>query len=98
MRQHVELTHAAREDLKEIGRFTHRQWGGLQRVKYMGEIEQRIRELANNPGTARLRSDIGPDIRSALIGRHVVFFRTTEAGILILRVLHASMEVARHLR
>jgi toxin ParE1/3/4 len=97
MVQRVELTRAARDDLKDIGRFTHRQWGRTQRIKYMGEIERRIRDLADGPGRARLRSDIGPDIRSASVGRHVVFFRTTEIGILVLRVLHAQMDIERHL-
>lgn len=94
----IEFTRAARDDLKEIGRFTHRRWGREQRIKYLADIERHAIELAENPEIGSLRDEIRSGVRSVPVGRHMIFYRQTDTGILILRILHASMDVSRHLR
>ncbi len=47
------LTLKAAEDLKAINDYTGRTWGNEQRRKYLGELRQRFRWLAENPRLGR---------------------------------------------
>ena len=43
------------------------------------------------------RDDIGAGLRAHPVQRHIVFYRETETEVLIVRVLHASMDPGSHL-
>lgn len=87
----------AARDLLEIGRYTQRRWGAAQRRKYLGELDERMRFLAANPQAGAPRDDIREGCRSFLQGGHVIFYRQGPEGVEIVRVLHHSMDVQRHL-
>ena len=55
------ITPRARDDLKNIGRYTERQWGKAQRNTYLQNFEKRFRWLAKNPQLGKHRSDISED-------------------------------------
>lgn len=91
------LTRLAERDLLEIGRYTQREWGREQRTAYLRRLHQRMRALAENPRLGLARDDVREGYRSWLEGRHLLFYRPLpEGGILVVRVLHASMDVSRH--
>ncbi len=54
----VRVTPGAREDLKNIGRYTERTWGKTQRNRYLKAIEARFHWLAENPLLGKHRADI----------------------------------------
>ena len=60
---------------------------------FFNEFESRCRTTTAFPKTGRPREAYGPGIRSFVVGSYVAFFRPTEEGILILRVLHGSRDV-----
>ncbi len=87
----------AEKDLKGIGRYTRRAWGREQARKYLRVLHQKLQRLAANPNLGIIRDDVGEGYRSAPVGRHLVFYRTTGDDIVVVRVLHESMDVQRHL-
>ena len=85
------LTELAEKDLEDIAAYTLREWGGKQNQVYLDEMESRFLLLAKQPGLGRKCNSLGSDLLRSEVGRHVAFFRRTEGGIVITRVLHQSM-------
>lgn len=44
----------------------------------------------------RARDDLSPGCRSFPQGRHAIFYEVTELGIVIIGILHQSMDVQTH--
>ena len=80
-----------------IGDYTRREWGAAQRRKYLGHIRDAFRALRDTPGMGAPRDDIGAGLRAHPVQRHVIFYRETKTEVLIVRVLHASMDPGSHL-
>jgi toxin ParE1/3/4 len=53
--------------------------------------------LATTPQLGAARDAIRPGYRSARQGRHLIFYREIPDGIEVVRVLHESMDIERHL-
>jgi len=53
--------------------------------------------LATNPAAGRERQELNFSVRSHLHREHNIFYRVQEDHILIVRVLHQSMDAVRHL-
>ena len=49
--------------------------------------------VAINPKSGRSRPDIGPGIRSFIVGKYVVFYRIGAGGIDIGRVMHGARNI-----
>lgn len=93
----LQLTRKARQDLKSIGRYTQSTWGVAQRNRYLTQLDQRFRALAERPSMGHSCETIRPGYRRFPEGRHVIYYVPIVDGIKVVRVLHASMDVARHL-
>jgi toxin ParE1/3/4 len=91
------LARRARKDLIEIRKYTVKRWGKEQARKYIGQIHACADDLANDRRQGKAREDIAANLKSYHVGRHVIFFVESEAGILVARVLHDSMDFSRHL-
>ena len=87
----------ALDDLAEIAHYSRKQWGRSRTRAYLAEIERCFGEIGRNPAAGAPRDDIKPGYRSGRAGRHLVFYRETREAIEVLRVLHQSMDLARHL-
>lgn len=93
-----DLTKAAQADLKAIARHTQTQWGKIRRNRYLGEIDELFRLLAANPTMGRACDEIRSGYRKFPYGAHVVFYRQLGVDeLLIVRILHANMDVDAHL-
>lgn len=93
----VKLRPLAESDLADIYRYTHRQWGRSQANAYIRDLHQAFLSLAEHPAAGRDRSDIKLELRSQRQGSHIIFYRAIPTGILIVRILHQSMDTERHL-
>lgn len=91
------LTEIARADLASIRRYSTRTWGRDQTAKYMDGLRDTMKGLLRGTVVTRARDDLGPDIQMATGGRHSIFFEANESRILVVRVLHDSMDYRRHL-
>jgi toxin ParE1/3/4 len=98
----------AEADLVNILSLTADRFGWDQRRRYAELIEAAIGRIAEDPErpSSTPRSDILPGLRTFPIhlagrrrggGAHILFYLHGPAGIRILRILHESMDPARHL-
>ncbi len=87
----------AKKDVKEIGRYTEKQWGKTQRNKYLKRLENRILSLAVNPQAGRMRYELTNSPLSFHEARHVIFYQEIREGIKVIRILYDRMDFSRHL-
>lgn len=102
----VRLSEAAARDLRGIATWTAARFGAAQAEIYGETLAATIDELQAGPRAAgaRPRSDILPTAftlhvrRKRRKGRHLFLFLADEAdrNIEVLRILHDSMDLARH--
>ena len=91
------LTPAAQRDLSSMWDYTEEQWDVRQAETYIGEIRADIERVAANPQRGRARTEVRDGYRSYSIVSHVLFYVETPFGIAVIRILHQSMDPARHL-
>lgn len=94
---HYRLTPDAKSDLIEIRRFTIKQWDIAQSRKYLSELRQTIRLLAETPSLGRSRPDVGTDVLSFPQASHVIYYVLYEQQLVVFGVLHKRMVPLNHL-
>lgn len=94
---HYELSAEADQDISAILDYTVDEFGLDQAVTYLNDLDRCFAGLVENPEIGRERTEIRPDLRSVTSGRHVVFYRIMTGYIRIIRVLHSSRDLPRHL-
>ncbi len=92
------LTASARADLSDIFDYTERNYGHSQATTYLRELGEAFAELGENPKAGRARPEIRAQLRSFPKGRHVIFYRTFNERIRIVRVLSMSRDIERALK
>ncbi|MBL0040342.1 MAG: type II toxin-antitoxin system RelE/ParE family toxin [Xanthomonadales bacterium] len=93
-----DLTRSARADLKAIARYTQSHWGLAQRNAYLDDMDQLFHLLAGNPSIGRSCDEIRAGYRKFPHGEHVIYYKLLAANdLLIVRILHATMDVDAHL-
>jgi len=91
------LSPAAQADVDEIWDYTAENWGVDQAESYTRDIGDTCKELAAGSRSSR-PVDIREGYRKAFVGSHVLFFKTEDAGrIVVMRVLHQKMDAELHL-
>lgn len=77
------LSKGAEGDLRDITRYTLKQWGSGQCMRYMAALEQAVEAVAQGQGQFKDMSSLMPGLRVATSGRHCIFLRLAarqEAG------------------
>jgi toxin ParE1/3/4 len=101
----VVLAGEAERDFASILTWTAQQFGPQQARMYAVTLKRAIKAAANHPRTpgAKTRNDVGAGFWSLHIarakrrGRHFLLYRVdAEDTITIVRILHDSMDTARH--
>ena len=91
------LTREAEEDVTNIYRYSFENFGEAQADTYHDGLNDCFRLLADTPLIGRDYGSLRPGLRRYEQASHSVYYRLTDTGILILRVLHRRMDPARHL-
>jgi toxin ParE1/3/4 len=91
------LSERAAQDLEDIYVHTFRQFGDAQAETYIQALTDRFALLAARPQIGRRIDHIRTGYRRFEVGSHIVFYAPDETGILIVRILHQSMDVERHM-
>lgn len=91
------LTPAAEGDLEAIWTYTLQKWSAEQADRYIDTLTDAFAELAQSPKSAPACDQIRPGYRRRSIGRHVIYFRPTTYGIVVVRILHDRMDAQGHL-
>ncbi|MDE0155945.1 MAG: type II toxin-antitoxin system RelE/ParE family toxin [Gammaproteobacteria bacterium] len=87
----------AEQDLIEIWLYTLNEWGEYQADKYLDDLEEAIRLLAEQPLICRERTELNPPVRIHHHAHHLIVYLALEDGINVVRVLHESMDVDSHM-
>ena len=93
----IQFTNAARQDLKDIFRYTVRTWGRPQAEKYSQQLKQHVTKIAQDMAFSRPVSDGQPNVRQSMVGRHIVIFEQADDHMLIIRILHEAMDIPNHI-
>jgi toxin ParE1/3/4 len=91
------LSEEAQNDLRVITRYTKENWGNKQAKRYLVELAAGCENIARSSKLGKARDEIEKGIRSFPVARHIIFYRVVTECIEIARVLHASMDIKRHL-
>jgi toxin ParE1/3/4 len=93
----LEFTPAAVSDLRYIRQYTLEKWGPKQEQFYLDSLWQKFEDITVDPAKWRRREYLFPGCQIASQGRHLILFRVTEGKLQIVRILHSSMDLPRHL-
>lgn len=61
--------------------------------RFVDSLNKTFGQLAQHPRLGRARPEFGPDLRSLPHRQYVIFYRPTERGVHIARVLHGSRDI-----
>jgi toxin ParE1/3/4 len=85
----------ARGDLLEIWSYIADD-SDIQADAFIATIDRKFEALARRPLAGRPREELAVALRSAPVGRYVVFYVPVADGIEIVRVLHSAQDLASH--
>lgn len=91
------LTPDAQSDLVDIRRYTLKLWGKVQSKKYMYDLRQTIRLLAETPFLGKSRLDVDEAVLSFPHVSHVIYYMVHERQLVVFGVLHKRMVPVNHL-
>lgn len=94
----LEFTEEAEDDFESLLDYTRITWGLKQRDLYADRISRRINELLSCPELGVARDDLAPGLRIHRASQHIIYYLVLEGSIRIVRILHARMNPALHLR
>lgn len=91
------LSPAAQRDLETIFDHGVAAWDLPQAMAYADRIEAALQAAADAPMLAASCDHVRSGYRRRSVGQHVLFFRTTDYGVAVIRILHRRMEPLVHL-
>ena len=90
-------TDVAKQNLKEIAKYTQQRWGRAQRVLYLQAISAAMETLRIRPNTGRVVDGYEPLTHRFRSGSHFIYYRFDDLTLTVLMVLHIGMEPSLHL-
>lgn len=89
----------AKSDIKSIAKYTIKEFGERQSLKYAQGLKEALGELADNPELGRRYVAV----KNKMLLRyryksHVVFYYIESKGIFIVRILGGKMDFPKHLK
>ncbi|RWX77272.1 type II toxin-antitoxin system RelE/ParE family toxin [Neorhizobium lilium] len=90
------LSPLAEADLEDIWSYTADRWSIEQAEHYHGMLLKVLGQLAEGSSTGR-HVDVRRGYLKYRVGSHVIFFRSHDVGIDVVRILHQRMDVSLHL-
>lgn len=91
------LSRAADHDIESIANYTLEKWGINQVKSYIGGLVACCHDIARSDHIGRDASEFAENLFRFTYQSHIIFFIRQSNGILIVRVLHKSMDFKRHL-
>lgn len=92
-----ELSEAAARDIESILERSITDFGPTQTENYFQSLRNCLQLLDANPEMGGRVDEIRSDYRRFAHQSHVIFYRRTEQGIFIIRILHKHMDIKNNL-
>ena len=83
---------SAQQDLSDIFDYIARD-KPIAAANWIDTIEEKCELIAATPEFGEKRAEYGPDIRSSVIGRYVIFYRPIDDGIEVVRVVAGDRDI-----
>jgi toxin ParE1/3/4 len=93
----VILSPQAKAGLSAIWDYSLAEWGVDQAEKYVRELWTVLQAQVLGASTSVDIGDVRRGYRKVRSGFHVIFFKLTEDGLDVIRILHQRMDFERHL-
>jgi toxin ParE1/3/4 len=91
----VEFADEARADIRSINSYTIRNWGTRQARAYVAGLRNFCAELARMPAAGTDASWLAPGLRRFPYESHVIYYRQTPDGIVIIALIHKNQDPER---
>ena len=92
-----ELTRFAERDLRRIAEYTIERFGINQARRYRDSLFRTFESLTEHPAMGRDYSHVKEGCRRHEHESHVIYYKITNSGILVLRLLHQSQDPTSYL-
>lgn len=87
------ISSAARDDLDSIWRYVaHDSLDAADRL--IDLFHEKFLLLSSQPGLGESRNELSAGLRIFTVGKYAVFYRPTQSNIEIVRLIHASRDMA----
>jgi len=97
--QPYQLTLHAEEDIKGIARYTLKQWGKNQSMRYAGMLERYFRKIASGTVYSHSFSGNYPQVKVCHCEHHYIFYiQPDRKQPVIIAVLHERMDMLVRLK
>lgn len=88
---------AADNDLIDIYQYTFEAYGKAKAESYFAELTHSMVLISESPYMYRERTEFVPPVRIARAGQHLVVYSIEANFVLVVRVLHTSMDIEEKL-
>lgn len=95
---HYKLQPEAEKDLETIWHHTAKEWGVTQAMQYIDDLDNAFKLLTENPRINRQRAEFKPAVRIHPFKKHLIVYIGDKDPLVIVRVLHAHMDVTAQLK
>jgi toxin ParE1/3/4 len=93
----ITLFEAAARDIEDVLEQSLADCGQLPAEKYYEPLKRCVELLSENPGMGTGAENVRAGYRRFPHESHVVFYRASPQGILVVRVLHKRMGLGQHI-
>lgn len=93
----LRLTPRAESDLVGVWVYSCETWGVEQADNYLDLLELGMKQLVQHPALGTVYSHVLPGYRRLHVEYHDVFYKVSGEEVLVVRVLHESMDAPRWL-
>jgi len=93
----VKFSEAAAEDIEIIFERSVTDFGLNQTELYYSSLKKCFDLLDNNQQMGSEATDVKSGYHRFIHQSHVIFYRISDEGIFIIRILHKRMDIAKHL-
>ena len=83
-------------DLEEIWRYALNTWSEKQADAYHADVVAAFEGIATGRKIGR-PVDVRPGYLKYGVGSHFIYYRQSDAEIVVIRILHQRMDVGRHI-
>ena len=90
------LTPKTRDDMEAVWLYSIAQWGVGQAENYIDDLTTSFELLVESPKAGIACEKIRVGYRKYPVIRHVIYYRETNYGIEVIRVLHNRMLASKH--
>jgi toxin ParE1/3/4 len=87
------LSVEAEGDVSALYDYTLENFGSEQTLAYLHGLEQCITTIVSNPNIGKDRSEIREGLRSFLYEKHIVFYRSHDDYIRVVRILNSHRDL-----